>query len=90
MKEFGESVGICLHYSTADEIASELADKEIANGNKKKKEQIVGQLKKDLNLKEQIRVLIFKDGMCVSDNDYHDKDKIKLDSKFEMFLINII
>ena len=29
MKEFGDSVGICLHYQTSDEIATELAEEEL-------------------------------------------------------------
>ena len=38
MKEFGDSVGICLHYQEADDIAAEIADVDIANGSKKKKD----------------------------------------------------
>ena len=38
MKEFGDCVGVCLNYQDADEIANEIADNEIANGSKKKKD----------------------------------------------------
>jgi hypothetical protein len=38
MKEFGDCVGVCLHYQDADEISNEIADNEIANGSKKKKD----------------------------------------------------
>lgn len=81
MKELGESLGVCLNYQTADDIAGELADDQIAKGTKKKKEQLMQQIKKDMNLNDQIRVLIFKDGVCVTSADQLDKDKILLDSK---------
>eukprot|EP00347_Sterkiella_histriomuscorum_P003818 403362821 len=88
LKEMGDSVGICMHYQTADEIAMEIADDEIEKGSKKKKEQLVAQYKKDMGLTEQIRLLIFKDGMVVSSADQLDKDKIKIDrgGKYYIFV----
>lgn len=85
----GDSIGICMHYQQADEIAGEIADDEIEKGSKKKKEHLVATYKKDLGLSDQIRVLIFKDGMVVSSADQLDKDKIKLDSKFYTNMKNL-
>jgi len=51
-------------------VASDIAQKEIdEKGSKKKKEELKDQFKKDLNLKEQLRLLIFKDGLCHSNAD---------------------
>ena len=41
MKELGESVGICIHYQTADDIAGDFADEEIAKNPKKKRDQLI-------------------------------------------------
>jgi hypothetical protein len=38
LKEMGDSVGICMHYQPADEVAQEIAEDEIEKGSKKKKE----------------------------------------------------
>lgn len=50
-------------------------------GNSKRLEEIKEKLKKEKNVVETIRTLIFKDGVCVSSSDQDDKDKIILDSK---------
>lgn len=51
MQEMGDSVGVCLHYQTADDVAMEIAEDEIENkGSKKKKELLVAQFKRDLGL----------------------------------------
>ena len=81
MKELGESVGVCMHAQTADGIAMELADIEIEKGSKKKKDELQQQIKKDKNLSDVTRALIFKDGVCVSSADQMDKDKAILNSK---------
>lgn len=81
MKEFGDCIGICLHYQTADEQAGDIAEDELKKNPKKKKEQLINQFKKDYNLQDQIRALIFKEGVCISSSDQQDKDKIKLKSK---------
>lgn len=41
MKEFGDCVGVCLHYQGVNEIAGEIADLEIEKGSKKKKEELI-------------------------------------------------
>ena len=38
MKEFGDCVGICLHFQSAEEQSTELADEEIEKGSKQKKQ----------------------------------------------------
>lgn len=37
MIEYGNCVGVCLHRQSADEVASDMADLKIAEGDKKKK-----------------------------------------------------
>lgn len=66
MKEFGDSVGLCMHFQTADEIADELADAELEKNPKKKKDKVAEDFRKQLGPEEQLRVLIFKDGLCVN------------------------
>ena len=39
MKEFGDCVGICLHYQDADEIASEMAETELQKSPSKNKKK---------------------------------------------------
>ena len=41
MKEFGDNIGICLHYQTADDIAGELADVELEKFPKKKRAELI-------------------------------------------------
>ena len=66
MKEFGDCIGVCLHYQSPDDQAGEIADEEITKkGNKKKKELLTAQFKKDYNLRDQLRALIFREGICV-------------------------
>lgn len=88
MKEFGDCIGICMYYQTADDQAGDIADEELKKNPKKKKEQLVSQYKKDYNLREQLRALIFKEGVCVSESNQLDKDKIKLniDGKYYIFV----
>ena len=88
MKELGESVGLCMHAQTADNIASELADVEIEKGSKKKKDELTQQIKKDKNLSDCTRALIFKDGVCVSSAEQTDKDKVILNSKIILNKLN--
>lgn len=47
----------------------------------KKKEEMRKIIRKEKNLKDQTRVLIFKDGICVSSVEPDDADKMKLTSK---------
>lgn len=67
MKEFGDCVGICLHFQTDEEQASEMADEEIEKGSKQKKPVLEKQLIKERNLRDQLRALIFREGICVTD-----------------------
>ena len=50
MKEFGDCVGVCLHYQTSDEIASDLTEAELVKLGKeedsKKREAVLANFKK--------------------------------------------
>jgi hypothetical protein len=50
MKEFGDCVGLCMHFQGADEVAEDIADIELQKSPKKKKGDLVTQFKKDMNL----------------------------------------
>jgi len=52
MFEFGDCVGICMHYQDATDIATELADIELEANPKKNKDQLINNLKKELNLSD--------------------------------------
>ena len=69
LKEFGECVGICMHHQTSDEIAEEMALAQMEENPKKKKEDVLKEIKKQISPDDQTRVLIFKDGMGVSSAD---------------------
>lgn len=66
MKEFGDNIGFCLHFQTADDIANEMASDEMDKGTKKKKEELVRDFRKKIGDSDQLRALIFKDGMCIN------------------------
>lgn len=60
MKEFGDCVGICQYFQSADEQADEIAEDEITKKKSTKKKAVLkAQFKKDLNLRDHLRALIF-------------------------------
>mmetsp|Transcript_17968 Transcript_17968/g.17160 ORF Transcript_17968/g.17160 Transcript_17968/m.17160 type:complete len:152 (+) Transcript_17968:1075-1530(+) len=79
LKEFGDSVGVCLQYQSPDEIAEDMAEAILEKNPKKKKEDVLKDVKKEAGTSEQIRMLLFKDGICVSSTDQKDPNKMKLD-----------
>ena len=61
-----------------------MADIELTKNPKKKREVLVAQFKKDYDLQDQLRALVFKEGLSVSSADQLDKNKIKLDCKLPL------
>jgi hypothetical protein len=88
MLQFGDNVGLCLQFQSADDIAGALVDIDLAqkplSGRGIDKGTLIINKKKQLEnrgeiLGDQVRVLLYQDGVCSSSTDPHSDNRIILD-----------
>lgn len=88
MLHFGDNAGICLQFQSADDIAGALVDIDLISkplsGRGIEKATLIINKKNQLAAKgevlaDQVRVLLYQDGVCSSNTDPHDENKIILD-----------